>query len=101
MKIEFKCPKCGALPNEHGKGGGLKCNERRHESCMGFICDCNDDTGETHGESFEDPCPEANCYHCGWGGVFPVKPKGLQAWEKKALDAGWTMSETRKKELGL
>ena len=100
MKIEFKCPKCNALPNEHGKGGAEKCIDR-HGSCMGFICDCSKDTGENHGESFEDSCPEANCYHCGWGGTFPIKPKGLQAWEKKALDAGWAMPDKRKKELGL
>jgi hypothetical protein len=28
-----------------------------------------------------------------------VKPKGLAPWEKKALDAGWTMPEARAKEL--
>lgn len=105
MKIEFKCPKCNAPPNEHGKGGTDKCKDlqgRRNDSgCNGLLCECDDDGGEGHGESFENPCPEAHCYHCGWGGTFPVKPKGLQAWEKKALDAGWTPPEARKKELGL
>jgi hypothetical protein len=105
MKIEFKCPKCQAPPNDHGKGGPEKCNDRHGRSqdsgCMGFICECDNDGSEGHGESFEDPCPSANCYHCGWGGTFPTKPKGLQAWEKKALDAGWTPPEARKKELGL
>jgi hypothetical protein len=68
---------------------------------MGFICDCDWETGPEHGESYQDPCEEAYCYHCGWGGTFPEKPKGLQSWEKKALDAGWTMPEARMAELGL
>jgi hypothetical protein len=29
----------------------------------------------------------------------PVRPKGLQPWEKKALDAGWTPPPSRAKEL--
>jgi hypothetical protein len=100
MKIEFKCPKCQAPPNTHGKGGEEKCRYRG-EGCMGFICECDSEGEEDHGESFANPCTEANCYHCGWGGTFPVKPKGLQAWEKKALEAGWVPPETRKKELEL
>lgn len=68
---------------------------------MGFICDCEEDTGPDHGMTLSDTCPTATCYHCGWSGTFPPKPKGLQAWEKKALDAGWTMPEARAKELGV
>ena len=103
IKIEWRCPKCGADANQHGKGGKEKCQERHsgHESCNGFLCECDGDTGDHHGESFADPCIEARCHHCGWAGTFPEKPKGLQAWEKKALDAGWTPPEARQKELGL
>lgn len=102
INIEWKCPKCQAPANEHGKGGREKCEyDQGGADCQGLLCECDHDTGEDHGASFKDPCPNANCYHCGWGGTFPVKPKGLQAWEKKALDAGWSMPEARRKELGL
>lgn len=110
MKIEWKCPKCGADAGEHGRGecmqnGGPSGND---SGCMGFICECLDsgdpplhaEDGD-HGHSLEKSCLYAYCYHCDWAGVFPVKPKGLQAWERKALDAGWTMPEARRKELGL
>lgn len=99
--IEFKCPKCGAKPDEHGKGGQDKCRSYR-DQCSGFICECEDDDGsENHGQSFEDICTTALCHHCGWHGKFPVKPKGLSPWEKKALDEGWVPPESRRKELGL
>lgn len=86
----FKCPKCGATPQKHGKG---KCLAGEGRECDGLICECdpidNPETDtETHGESFADKCTNANCYHCGWGGTVPAKPKGAQAWEKKALEAG-------------
>jgi hypothetical protein len=97
-KIEFKCPKCGASPNGCPKKPKISCMS--HGSCLGFICECTKE-GPEHGASFTDVCREANCYHCGWGGTFPVKPKGLQAWEKKALDAGWSPPDARSKELGL
>ena len=96
LKFTWVCPKCSAPANEHGK---RVCIEREG-NCMGFICDCDEDTGEHHGEVLSDPCTNANCYHCGWGGTFPVKPKGLQAWEKKAMEAGWSPPEKRRKELG-
>jgi len=101
MKFEWKCPKCGAPAHGHGKGGLDKCDyEDPAGLCEGFICECMiDDNDECHGMTLENPCPEANCYHCGWGGTFPVPPKGLQAWEKKALAAGWTMPDSRAKEL--
>lgn len=103
MKSEWNCPKCGAGANEHGAGGRDKCNEGA-TSCQGFICECDprDNAAseqDDHGTSLTNPCREANCYHCGWGGTFPKNPKGLQTWEKKALDAGWTMPEARAKEL--
>jgi hypothetical protein len=105
--LEFRCPKCGAPPHKHGKGGAEKCQERTVASdCEGLICECDSEdepcSGEDdHGTSFANPCRNANCYHCGWGGTIPAKPKGLEAWEKKALAAGWTPPEARKKELGL
>ena len=106
MKTPFKCPKCGATPNKHGKGECAdRVSYREHSVCLGCICECaeddNDSEAEGHGESFENPCPNAVCAHCGWGGTLPVKPKGLQTWEKKALEAGWTPPANRKKELGL
>lgn len=102
MKIEWACPKCGALPNSHGKGGEGACKRARHDiGCGGFLCECMHETARGHGSSFEDPCESAVCDHCGWGGTFPQKPRGLQAWERKALDAGWTPPASRKKELKL
>ena len=83
-KIKFECPKCGATPNEHGKG------DCRNRYCMGFVCECDGDTAETHGDSYSDPCPNANCDHCGWFGKFPKPPGKILPWEKKALEAGWT-----------
>ena len=103
MRLEWLCPRCKASANAHGAGGEEKCDSLRYESgsCSGFICECADDTPESHGVTFVDPCENANCYHCGWSGTFPVKPKGLQVWERKALEAGWSMPESRKEELKL
>ncbi len=103
LKIEWKCPKCGADANEHGRGGSEKCQDRhgRGLTCAGFICECDGDTEDDHGQTFTDVCSNAVCYHCGWCGDFPVKPKKLQTWEKKALEAGWTPPEGRRGELGL
>jgi hypothetical protein len=102
-KVTFKwaCPKCGADANKHGKGGVEKCTDRISgtQQCLGFICECENDTEDSHGTTVDDPCREANCYHCGWGGTFPVMPKGLQAWEKKALEAGWSPPAKRAEEL--
>jgi hypothetical protein len=108
--IPWACPKCGAEANKHGRGGREACKDRLISShgCEGFMCECweddsaeNQGDGPDHGQSFGDPCKNAHCFHCGWHGVFPVKPRGLSAWEKKALDAGWTMPTARAKELGL
>jgi hypothetical protein len=101
IEIEWKCPKCGAEANECSKKGGEK-----HQHCSGFICECDprdvpESESKDHGLAFSNPCTQANCYCCGWGGTVPKKPNGLQAWEKKALEAGWKMPANRKKELGL
>lgn len=100
----FKCPKCGAEPQKHGKG---TCFETQDGfPCAGMLCECDprnnpcsDD--DDHGVAFTNMCHEARCYHCGWNGTMPVKPKGMQAWEKKALEAGWSPPADRAKELGL
>lgn len=103
MKIKWECPRCGAGPNGHGKGGYEKCHGvgSGQSNCQGFLCECDGDDTEEHGQTFKDVCENASCYHCGWAGAFPVKPKKLQAWEKKALEAGWTPPEARQIELGL
>lgn len=103
MKIEWKCPACGAHAGKHGKGGKDKCEDRHATDgspCQGFICECVSEEDD-HGETFTTVCPDANCYHCGWAGSFPVKPKKLAPWEKKALEAGWAPPTRRAKELGL
>jgi hypothetical protein len=102
VRIPWACPKCGAEANKHGKGGDDKCVDRHGSTaCMGFLCECDDEGTPEHGESFNNVCPEAVCYHCRWSGEFPVRPKGLEAWEKKALDAGWAMPRSRMEELKL
>lgn len=94
--VEWACPKCGATPDSHGNGGVDKCRDNP-TGCGGFVCECDyeDFIDLSHGLSHADPCHLAHCYHCGWGGTFPQKPKGLQAWEKKALEAGWTPPDKR------
>lgn len=105
LKFDFVCPKCGATPHKHGKGGVEKCIDRHaQQACEGLICECDpqefsDCENEDHGQTFVNMCTQANCYHCGWGGTVPKKPKGLQAWEKKALDAGWSPPAERAREL--
>jgi hypothetical protein len=50
------------------------------------VCDAADgDCG-----SYENPCENAVCYHCGWRGTFQMTPRKDMAWEKKALANGWT-----------
>lgn len=107
MKFVWKCPKCEAPCNGHGKGGQETCTDRmsgRNGACMGLICECDGDQCPAslepdHGHVLSNPCEEALCYHCGWGGTYPKAPKGLQAWEKKALAAGWVPPSERAKEL--
>lgn len=95
--IEWACPKCKAKANEHGSGGADRCETvgagRRTENCLGFICECPADTSKSHGQSMQDRCAEATCYHCGWAGTFPPTPRGLKSWEKQALAAGWIPPE--------
>ena len=95
-KIKWACPKCGAPPNDHGKGGADACRDelsRHSRDCAGFLCECEDSfTAESHGESADDPCESAVCHHCGWEGTFPVPaidPKKLRGWKKTAWEAGW------------
>ena len=92
--ITWACPTCGAEAHKHGRGGSDACVAREGR-CDGFVCECDDFEGGDHGVCFANPCTNAVCCHCGWQGQFPPKPKGLQAWEKKALDAGWTPPHSR------
>lgn len=68
----FKCPKCGATPDKHGKG---ECEQGVNGSrdCGGFICECEGDGGAKHGESVNDPCHNARCFHCRWAGTVPME----------------------------
>jgi len=94
--VEWKCPKCGATPDAHGKGDCGRDHPDRglaYRHCMGFLCECAGDSKPPHGESPADPCYEARCYHCGWAGTFPPPPRALKPWEKKALAAGWIPPE--------
>ena len=100
VTVKWACPKCGAEAQEHGKGGVSKCMSAPL-SCEGLLCECEEDTAVGHGNTLADPCRNANCYHCGWGGTFPRAPKKAAPWEKKALAAGWVPPEQRRKELGL
>lgn len=84
---KFACPKCGATPERHGKG---ECLSRNTKTCVGFICECSDDGTVDHGETLANPCREANCYHCEWGGTVPAMPAKWPAWAKKAAEEGWT-----------
>jgi hypothetical protein len=96
FRTPFQCPNCAATPNQHGNGGSSAHCEYTHwrdGACPGFLCECDDsvDTGlDTHGETFSNPCLEARCFHCGWGGRIPETPKKMPAWTKAALKAGWT-----------
>jgi hypothetical protein len=94
VHIVWKCPKCGAKPDEHGKGGRDRCKYTGGGpgGCVGFLCECEDEERNSmkgHGDSFDNRCLEANCYHCGWGGEFPPVLRKLKPWEKLALAAGW------------
>jgi hypothetical protein len=98
MASIFKCPNCGARPNRHGEGGSDACEEEPGcKRCSGFICECDGTRDprvnkKDHGESEDNPCEQATCYHCGWGGTFPVPtfdPGKLRGWAKTAWSEGW------------
>lgn len=100
--IDWKCPKCGVTETGcEGKDIKKRCMNNSVANCMGFICECDWDGDDDEHGTHKDPCPEANCYHCGWGGKFPIGPAGIMDWEQKALDAGWKPPAKRKKELKL
>jgi hypothetical protein len=70
--MSWKCPECKAPAHRHGKGGAENCKcDQGPDHCDGLICNCDVDTGRSHG-SAKDPCTEAHCYHCGWLGTIPA-----------------------------
>lgn len=92
-KVKWACPRCGALPDKHGKGGATKCRNQNtfDDGCQGFLCDCEDEAAD-HGDTYETCCHAATCHHCDWVGVFPPPPldlKKLPPWAKTAWEAGW------------
>lgn len=92
MRIPYACLRCKSKPNKHGTVPRYAKTEHgnRKDYCEGVLCQCpGDDVLETHGETFENPCLEAHCGCCGWGGRLPPLPKKMLPWERKALDAGW------------
>lgn len=96
MSAEWKCPKCGAAYYQHGPGRLEVCESAlKGRACEGFICECSSPAnGATdHGLTSANPCQEATCYCCGWGGQMPPPPRKVQPWEKEALKAGWTPPE--------
>jgi hypothetical protein len=71
----WRCPVCNCGPEGCGDDDTVKKDcEARSLGCLGFVCECDNEGTETHGTP-EEPCPAANCYHCGWGGTFPKKAK--------------------------
>lgn len=95
-KVKWACPKCGAEAHKHGKGGADRCEDSMagKHGCEGFICECWEDypcaENAGHGETHDNPCRNAVCYHCRWHGRFPALSKKAKPWEKQALKAGWT-----------
>jgi hypothetical protein len=70
---KWKCPKCGAPANGHGEG---ECGSPNAGAitCSGLLCECDQDAQSSrrdHGETTSNPCPNANCYHCGFSGTVP------------------------------
>ena len=89
MIASWNCSECTAPYAGHGRGGckdypGLK-DPVRPEACSGFCCECPGFADPKHGESLDDTCRLAHCYHCGWEGAFPpVAPAA--GWRPPA---GW------------
>lgn len=67
--ITWACPKCGIGPASCRGKKRNGCQNGRVDGCLGFICECEGTA------------------------------KGLQAWERKALDAGWTPPADRQREM--
>ena len=94
-ETKWKCPRCQA-PYE---GCGSTDFERKGHGafeCQGLCCDGCENGAADHGESGDEPCLNAKCYHCGWTGRMPQAPFNMSAargWEKTALKAGWTPPE--------
>lgn len=74
-KVAWKCPACKAPAGTHGTG---ECIGVSSAFCEGLICECDDEGTLSHGESEADPCPSANCQHCGWGGEMPKDAYKIQ-----------------------
>ena len=106
-KVKWACPKCGATPEGHGKGGAKVCHDDGRfggdSRCNGFLCNCLD-SGEPeetvdasdHGHTQDNPCTNATCAHCNWFGTFPiplVDSKKLKGWKRQAWKAGWRPKE--------
>lgn len=91
-RVAWRCPKCKTgASSRHGKGGATAC-QYSQDDCNGFLCEC-DQEGDTKHGTYDDPCLTANCYHCGWGGTFPLPrwtAAELPSWARTALKAEWT-----------
>lgn len=91
-KVKWACPDCGTdyKGNHSSEKEAERCTQQR--GCCQFVCECEGDVDDGHGDSLLDRCLNAICYHCGWQGEFPPIPwkkKDLPTWAKKALDEGW------------
>ncbi len=74
-KAKWACPECGMdHTGKHKRTLQKSCQAARKE-CGGFVCECEDATAKGHGDTLEDPCPYAVCYHCDWAGQFPLGKK--------------------------
>lgn len=93
-KTAWACPKCGIdAMGKHKRTLKLRaCTDyagTEAKRCSGFLCECDMDVESGHGDTLQDPCKNAQCYHCGWLGQWPPTPTKMKPWEKKALETGW------------
>jgi hypothetical protein len=99
-KNVWRCPKCGVGAHEHPKGmkRPKSCVEEYGSECEGLLCECDqcendhdpdsDPDAEDHGLNAGNPCANANCYHCGWGGrIPPAKAKKVKKVRSEAEQA--------------
>lgn len=99
-KNTWCCPKCGVESHKHPKSTKHRrsCVEVDGNWCEGMLCECDDTPGQErepgsdpdakdHGLTQENPCANANCYHCGWDGRLPAKEP------KKKAEKTYTASE--------